>query len=68
MIEVWIQENDLNYYYANGFPSKYWSQPPAKTGYLKMSITLNEMQVWQNKTPKSNLQEKRYGGKQLLND
>lgn len=59
-------ENDVDYYYANGFPSKYWTEP--QRGAIEMSITLNEFKNWQSKTPKIKLQEKNYGGKQLLND
>ena len=65
MIKVWIMENDLDYYYANGFPSKYWTEP--QKNCLELNITLEEFKKWQQKGPKP-IQEKNWGGKQLLND
>lgn len=66
MIEVWIPENDLDYYYANGFPSKYLMQE--ERGYIKLNITLNELQSWKTRIPKTKIQEKNYGNRQILND
>lgn len=66
MIEVWIPENDLDYYYANGFPSKYLMQE--ERGYIKLNITLSEFQNWKTQIPKTKIQEKNYGNKQILND
>lgn len=65
MVQVWIPENDLDYYYANGFPSKYWTSPKAKC--ISMQITVTELQKWQHAVPK-NLPEYNHNSKQILKD
>jgi len=66
MATVWIPSNDLDYYYANGFPSKYWLSPEKNT--IQLSITTDELSKWEKQVPKSNFTEKASHSKKLLND